>query len=1041
MRSSAGWLRDAALLTAATLFLVAPPPSGATPAISQVPVVTVPGGGGGQGEIAFFDARGQVVKRFVGFTGPLRLAPAGLHSFLVIDQGADELREIDETGVVLWSWRFPPDVPSLLAASVLSSGNILVAADQAGVLEVDRKGAVVWRAPSPIPGHPVAGAVRCPDGSTVLVVRDRRHVLFRVPRGGSVAEEVPLPPPVDHSNLPGCFPWKPDGSEWLLWDNDWELAYRLALESGRVRVLATLPAWRWLTLVPDDLGGVVYTAENFVVGDWRAGQSKVLFKTVFEPTGAVPVSSPEGYAVSYVRVPNASWPESGPKPSVRSTISWPRFGMWIAAALGIVAVLQVLARRRVRSLSSAPGTVRDGASDVSTPSGSGALLSSWRSSRTTALATAATTAAGFAVAAHGQALLVGGERPGWLWFYVSGALVAAGALEFWRRGALHAHDPFWAAAIAARPALHAWREIAAGAVLVTLGCVLLFAWRRGYSNYTDQVGLWVSLLVVMVGVAALPASGPARRMRRWWRDGAYLALPIAVALVTLFYRLSDVPAYIHFDFVLNATSAWDLMLGRHASIWENGFVPAPVVGLVPEVIGLALAGPGELGFRLGGALFGLSGIVAVFLLASCYRDRRTGLLAALFLAGSIPFVHFSRLNANGDAATAGLWTVTLFALAVKHARPGLWIASGLAAGYCFYLWPGARVAVVACALIGPLLALRSPRAAARRWYGPPLMALGLAVWIVPLLPIWLDNPTFAFPRAEESLDVFKPSEGVHWDRVASSFGAPLAKSFGWFFVTPDNSTQGSLSPACNDVEAVVLAVGIVIVAVEGFSLNVVLAGYVGLVLLTLGAWGGSPPWYTRLVPTAPIAAVFIARAVVGALDLFALAARRVRRIALGVTVAAVIFVSPVANFVKYERYETGRGAPLPTHELVAIGRRLHALGPDYHFYMVTTKRSDWNLDFSMPNGQLAELLPFIWNLHVSEIRELSTSLPLPGNEHAAIVVQGDRLEEDATEIRRFYPDAKVERILGNQGELVAGLVMIPFRRAAAGPRIDGVPDD
>jgi 4-amino-4-deoxy-L-arabinose transferase-like glycosyltransferase len=340
---------------------------------------------------------------------------------------------------------------------------------------------------------------------------------------------------------------------------------------------------------------------------------------------------------------------------------------------------------------------------------------------------------------------------------------------------------------------------------VAAGSFLLFRWRntgQRYARYTDEVGLWAALLLLLLGICL--GSIPSRKLTaKTWRlrEVLFPAFAMLVGAVTIGYRLRDVPANIHFDYVFYALEAYKLLKGYFGDIWQYGFVPAPAIGLVPEFLGLHVLGMGELGIRLGSALYGWSGILAVYILGRTYRDSKTGLLAALFLAGSIPYIHFSRVPGNGEPATAALWVITAFAAALRYGHPRLWVLTGLAAGYTFYLHPLARPPLAACAAFGLVVLARSWRVVLRRWFGPVLIILAVGVFLAPLIPDWLRNHSLLFPRVEESVTVFKPSEGVNWDAVRGSLGAPFWKSFGWFFIQTDNSSQGTLSPGCNGIEA------------------------------------------------------------------------------------------------------------------------------------------------------------------------------------------------------------------------------------------------
>jgi hypothetical protein len=217
----------------------------------------------------------------------------------------------------------------------------------------------------------------------------------------------------------------------------------------------------------------------------------------------------------------------------------------------------------------------------------------------------------------------------------------------------------------------------------------------------------------------------------------------------------------------------------------------------------------------------------------------------------------------------------------------------------------------------------------------------------------------------------------------------------------------------------------VIVLIEGFSLNVVFVLHIFLVLLTMGAFAGTPPWYTRMLPSLPIAMVLVARTVVAIVDVVGRIPRgRTRRLLAATALIVMVFASPVTNMLRYSGAEwSGNGVgPLPS--MTVLGRRIRDLGPDYHHYLVTTASGEWSCDARKANGTFGVLLPYIWDLHATEIRQLEEKLPLPGHEAATIAVQNRRFEKDLAEIKRWYPEARVEELYARKGFLSAGLVII-----------------
>jgi len=958
-------------------------------------------------------ADGRMLRRLVGLGDPIYLSPLFNGRFLLVEREHSRILVLDLDGNVHRNWQPAPGAPEPFAATILPSGNILYAAELSGAAEIDPDGNIVWQVEDF--GYPVTAAIRMPDGSTLLVTRNRAHKLFRVAAGSSDPEPIEFPPGDGTGHWTRGIAATPDGAEFLLWDMGWPTVYRLTLVGDRVEVLNEVELHRVQHLTPDQAGGFAFSIElDFNPGHWRPETGIRRFPVLYETRGIAAGPEQGQHILAFQRKPDASWPESRPLPRP-GPVSWWFVGMWVVAGVLLSLGLNTLAWRRGRGeeLSTNPATA------VAAPDARRVPLTVW-------LVAVTVLGAGLALAARGNHLLRFGFQSGWLPLFAGGAVLAALVLELWRRSVARAPDPFWRATLLATPQIKTPLSLGIGAAIAVGGCAALFWMRVSRASATHQAGLWFALLILLLGMSALSPIPPWRRLQEVdWRFWGWLSLPVAIAALTGLYRLRDLPVHNHFDNVFYSTAVITFLEGRYSSIWDFGFIPGPRIGLLPSMTGIALAGPGELGFRLGSALFGITGVVAVALLGRCYRDRWTGLLAAVLLAGSIPYIHFTRTGANGDAAVASLWVITLFALAVRHGKAGLWILAGLASGFSFYLWVGARIGLVACALGGLLIGVRSPRAVARRWFGPPLMVLAFAVWIVPLVPQWIDDPQEAFPRAEESLEVFKPSSGLEAERIINSFGVPFAKSFGWFFVTVDNSTHGTLSPGCNEVEAVLLAVGLFIVLIEGFSLNVIFALQIFLVLLTMGAFAGSPPWYTRMLPSLPIAVVLMSRTVVAIIEVVGRVPRHRKRILLtAITTVAVIVASPAVNMQTYARAEwTGDGVG-PLHSMTVLGRRLRELGPDYHHYLVTTASGEWSADARKSNGTFGVMLPYIWDLHASEVRQLADLLPLSGEEAATIAIQSRRIETDLAEIKRWYPEARVEELYARKGFLSAGLVII-----------------
>ena len=968
--------------------------------------LAVPGTGAPSGEVGFFDATGRRVGRLTGLGEPAHVAPVDGSRFLVLDRASGRLLELDVDGRVTRDQPCPPTNPHPDRAALLDNGHVLLSAEFR-VTEVDAAGATVAEFDAP-PGVHLLGAARLADGSTVFSSTEQPQPILRRAPGSKDFERLELGDGWGHTRFSlRLEPEAPSSSAFLLWHHDRETVTRMVIEKGRLVPKGYLPmplAWK---LAADTQGGVVGISDSFEIRHANADGPILRFRVPFAPLGAVYLPGRNVYAVSYVRIPAAAWPESWVAGGSAARFPWRRFALFLLA--GAAAGLAVfLARGR-------PPAIPPPSPAVSPlPPVPAAADPHTRARRILAAAASfvplALTVAALVLAWRGVLALTPDFHPERNVPLLAGFALALAA-AVWERAFGRRKDPYWQAVLAAQSEdRRLLLALLGGAVVLGAGMVLLYRWRSAKLE-TDSASLWAALHVLVFGMVAASFRGRLR-LREAARTHWPVLVPLGAACATHFSHLVDVPTNVHFDFVYTSVSALELLDGRLQSIFQPGFVPVPVIGLLPEITGFLLAGPTEVGFRLGPVLAGISGVLATYVLGTVWRSRATGLLGAIFLAGSVPWIHFNRMSATGVSAIAGLWLVVFFALALKTNRAGWWLLGGWVAGWCFYLWPASRVAPLACVLAGLVLALRSPRATARRWAGPPLMALVFLLWIVPLVPLWRAMPNFAMPRAQESLEVYKPQGGLDTERLRASFGRPLAMSAGWFFATPDQSSQGSMSPALNTTEATLFVLGIAVALAAGFSLNVLLVLYVGLVLLFLGAFAGSPPWYTRMLPSLPVACVFMGAAAAALLDSLRLRDARLRAAALAAAAFAALALSPAANLERYVAYETEQR---PMWEATALGRRLRTLGPGRTVYIDATDRSDWSLNVNGDRPpRLGEMLPFVWSLHLVEIRELEEGIGLaPGPK--AVVVPRERIAVDVPRLLAAFPKARVEDVPGAGG--------------------------
>jgi 4-amino-4-deoxy-L-arabinose transferase-like glycosyltransferase len=619
-------------------------------------------------------------------------------------------------------------------------------------------------------------------------------------------------------------------------------------------------------------------------------------------------------------------------------------------------------------------------------------------------------------------LLAGLGKQAWLASYLAGAIAVAVATEAWRRWRPEVDDARPFAEVIREPAPKPGIAFLAPLIAIAVLSVMLYSLGIGHwYNNGYREALFCAGLVCVAGILLVDAWTCRRQLREWLRaEWLFILIPILVGVATLFYRLEDVPYNIHFDFTTHAFVAEQFIRGMINGWWDWGFVPAPVIGSIPEIVGFLIAGFSPFGYRFGSALFNLSAIFAVYLLGREYRNPRVGFWAAIILAGNTPFIHFGRLMSNGFAATLALWSVVTLTLALKYKRSSLWLLTGVVAAATFYQWPVARVGAVAAAVMFAVVYIRFPVRQLKQLPQHIYGVAGVALLLAPLLIMWMTYPERLMPRAQESLTGLTISAASGKVRVEESTLELFFRSLGWVFNEYDRSSQGSISPGFNSLEAVLFACGLAVILIEGFGVNILLGVMLVITLLVCGAWAVGPPWYTRLLPSAPIVCVVIARAMEGLHNFFRFANRSVFWAIFVLISTALLYVSPWCNFKRYYDYETAVVRRNNLYPQVAIGHAIHDTGPRYTYTLLLAGEPTWRFSES----PIGHLLPYISERRLKECYDVRDELPVKPDEPKAFILQVKRLDLDLPIIKEFHPDARVVPIEDLNREKVAYLVLV-----------------
>lgn len=969
-----------------------------------------------RGQIVLVNLNGEAQSRLTGFVRPTSLYVTPRGELTVIDLGTREIYLISNptgTPSISQTWKMTEAITEPIGAYPNESGEIVIPNRRGGVTVIASDSTSRFIAYPLNPQEAWISSTMLPD-QRIAVVRagapDIENSVFVTPmRDSSWSPLTFVNQKYPQQFIPNAI--AAVGSNVYLWRIGAGGLVEGSIDNHSFKVTRLIESVQPHLVVSDGAAGLV-------VSDLAGSFSRlvtetsvqVAFRFMNQPSSIAWHPSSNLLAVAHEYPVEMSWPEDKKQLLFdrASPFPWKSFLIWLSLSLvTTIGWIYIAARRPIVESTPLRASSELGVSVSRQPRilllgfflllGASGLYLAWMAQ---------------------QVLLTPESSRSWVSSYLGGAILVAVCLEMWRRlyPTPDEPKPFTSYLKASPPPFSAWYY---PPLVVALGL----------SSWVFMMGIDPAFVGVREGVvcAALLSLLSIVVIDMWRTRGElgsfvknewiFFSPALAVGLVTFFYKLETVPYNTHFDLTLHAFAGAQYLSGNKLGAWDWGYTPAPVIGTLPDILAFVFVGFTPLGYRVGNSVLSLSALFAVYLLARTYRNPRTGMWAALILAGNIPMIHFGRVNNSGAAATIALWALTSFVLALKYKRPSLWVLVGIIGGFAFYQWPVARVGITACGLAYILIFARYPL---RQLRAAPHMLCGLAgvcVLLAPMMLMWVEFPNRFLPRSE-SLSV------VSWQGTQPRFGMQnptvqlLLKSFAWAFYERDQSTQGTLSPAFNSIESVLFACGLAIMLIEGVSINILFGIFTLLVMLICGAWAVGTPWYTRLLPSAPIICILIARTLEGFNNLFVNRRRLFSAVSIAITLG-ILVVSPWMNFRRYVAYETSENGLYNARPMGAIARALREVGPAYPFFVLPYGEPTWQFQ-NLAN--FGEMLPYINDLKIAEVYDLERELPVPAGQTKRFVVQLQRRSIDVPRIQKFHPNATVQELKDLNNKATAILV-------------------
>ncbi len=329
--------------------------------------------------------------------------------------------------------------------------------------------------------------------------------------------------------------------------------------------------------------------------------------------------------------------------------------------------------------------------------------------------------------------------------------------------------------------------------------------------------------------------------------------------------------------------------------------------------------------RLTSALAGALTVAAIYFVGSSMFDRRTGLVAALFLAAYNFHVNFSRIGLNN--IWDGLWyTIVIGALwyGWEHEELRAFIVSGFCLGIAQYFYPSGRALIIPILLWLIIVSLLDRAKFKRLLPGLLSMLLVSVTILLPLGLFYLHHPNeFIAPFARVSLF------GPVLDGLVRSTGKPawlivltqIGISFSAFTYQPIKFWYEPGTPLLLPLPAGLFLLGILLLLVRDHKTRTLL---LALWIVTFGLIGGlseSTPASQRYIAVAPVCALLVGYGLSGTAGILEKLWPKLERPMYGATVAvAILMAAGELNF--YFRVYTPKLAANWSHNNGVVAQEL-----------------------------------------------------------------------------------------------------------------------
>jgi len=407
-----------------------------------------------------------------------------------------------------------------------------------------------------------------------------------------------------------------------------------------------------------------------------------------------------------------------------------------------------------------------------------------------------------------------------------------------------------------------------------------------------------------------------------------ILLPLGLTVIAFLVRglgTDRIPFILTGDEGSAGIAAVRFLKGEVNNPFVSSWYSFPALYFYIQALSIRIFGQTTQALRLTSALAGALTVTAIYFVGSIMFDRRTGLVAAIFLTAYNFHVNFSRIGLNN--IWDGLWyTIVIGALwyGWEHEEIKAFIVSGFCLGIAQYFYPSGRALLIPI-FVWLIIASLLNREKFKSLLPSLLLMLIVSVTIVlPLGLFYLHHPNeFMAPFARVSLF------GPVLDGLVKSTGNPawlivltqIGKSFGGFTYLPIKFWYEPGTPLLLPLPASFFLFGILILIIRDHKTRSLL---LALWIVTFGLIGGlseSTPASQRYIAVAPVCALLIGYGVSETAGILEKLWPKLNRILYRATIAIAILMA-VSELNFYFRVYTPKFAENWSHNNGVIAQEL-----------------------------------------------------------------------------------------------------------------------